>query len=119
PHREQRGAGMPKGLADSKEYALRFSAEEIRRYRSKAEHAARTEGAAWADCGVNPGARVLDLGCGPGAILPEVAARVSPGGLVVGIDQDPAAVTTAAALAQEARLVNVSVRHGSAIRTGL
>jgi 2-polyprenyl-3-methyl-5-hydroxy-6-metoxy-1,4-benzoquinol methylase len=110
---------MPKGLADSKEYALRLSAEEIRRYRSKAEHAARTEGAAWAECGVNPGARVLDLGCGPGAILPEVAARVSPGGLVVGIDQDPDAVATAAALAQEARLVNVSVRQGSAIRTGL
>jgi SAM-dependent methyltransferase len=110
---------MPEELADSGEYALRLSAEEIRRYRSKAEHAARTEGAAWADCGVNPGARVLDLGCGPGAILPEVAARVSPGGFVVGIDQDPDAVATAAALAQEAGLVNVSVRQGSAIRTGL
>lgn len=38
---------------------------------------------------LRPGHRVLDLGCGPGAITVGLAERVAPGGSVVGVDRDP------------------------------
>ena len=43
-----------------------------------------------------PGARVLDLGCGDGATLGELAGRVGAGGWVLGIDRNPRALATAA-----------------------
>lgn len=39
--------------------------------------------------GVGPGDVVLDVGCGRGAILMPAAARVGPGGGVVGVDLSP------------------------------
>ncbi|MBI2765849.1 MAG: methyltransferase domain-containing protein [Chloroflexi bacterium] len=36
--------------------------------------------------GIEPGRRVLDLGCGPGHDLVEIARRVGPTGLAVGLD---------------------------------
>jgi SAM-dependent methyltransferase len=46
---------------------------------------------------LRPGLRVLEIGCGPGAALRLVAARVGPSGHVLGLDR------SAAALAQAAR----------------
>jgi len=37
---------------------------------------------------LKPGMRVLDLGCGPGTITLDIAARVGPHGSVVGLDSD-------------------------------
>src|SRR5262249_32459698 len=39
--------------------------------------------------GVEPGARVLDLGCGPGTVTFELAERVGPRGAVVALDESP------------------------------
>lgn len=51
-----------------------------------------------------PDARVLDLGCGKGATLQELAGRVGAGGWLLGIDRNPRALATAAtALAPGAR----------------
>ena len=36
-----------------------------------------------------PGARVLDIGCGPGSITTGLGEAVAPDGLVVGVDLDP------------------------------
>lgn len=44
---------------------------------------------------VEPGHRVLDVGCGPGTDLAALAAAAGPTGAVVGVDQDPAMVATA------------------------
>ncbi|MEV6107287.1 class I SAM-dependent methyltransferase [Streptomyces sp. NPDC051940] len=39
--------------------------------------------------GAAPGERVLDIGCGPGHLARRLAARVAPGGDVLGIDPSP------------------------------
>ena len=43
-----------------------------------------------------PGARVLDLGCGDGATLRELAGRVGADGWLLGIDRNPRALAAAA-----------------------
>jgi len=62
---------------------------------------------------LRPGARVLDLGCGPGSITCGIAARVAPGA-VVGVDAAPSQVREAAAAAARARLANVRVIRADA-----
>jgi SAM-dependent methyltransferase len=110
---------MPPNTTTDSGYALHLSDDEIRRYRSKAAHAVRTESSAWQDSGVVPGARVLDLGCGPGAVLVELAARVGATGRAVGVDGDADAARTAARLAASLALTNVDVMRAEATSTGL
>jgi SAM-dependent methyltransferase len=59
------------------------------------------------------GQRLLDVGSGAGTITADLAARVHPG-LVVGLDEAPAAVAATTALAQERGLTNLTVVQGSA-----
>jgi 2-polyprenyl-3-methyl-5-hydroxy-6-metoxy-1,4-benzoquinol methylase len=82
-------------------YALRLTDAEIGRYRMMAEQARTAEADLWRLAGIGPGARVADLGCGPGALLPALAAEVGPTGHVTGVDGDPAAVGAATAYAAE------------------
>lgn len=98
-------------------YALRLSEVEIGRYRVMAEAARGSERDLWRDAGVVPGARVADVGCGPGAVLRALAEEVGAGGAADGIDGDAAAV--AAAGAYTADLSQVTVRRGAADATGL
>ncbi len=44
-----------------------------------------------------PGLRVLEIGCGPGALAREVARRVGPAGAVLGIDRSARAIALAEA----------------------
>src|SRR4051794_21864369 len=44
---------------------------------------------------LQPGDRVLEVGCGTGVDLPSLVAAVQPGGAVVGIDHNTAAVEAA------------------------
>ncbi|WP_055585303.1 class I SAM-dependent methyltransferase [Streptacidiphilus griseoplanus] len=60
--------------------------------------------------GLRPGDRVLDLGCGRGAVLFAALAAVGPDGYVAGVDLSPAMVHRTAHQAAGARLRNVSVR---------
>lgn len=48
-----------------------------------------------AACAAKPGERVIEAGCGPGAVLMQVAARC-PGSDMTGVERDPAAVALAA-----------------------
>jgi SAM-dependent methyltransferase len=98
-------------------YALALDPAEVGRYRMMAEQARKAEAALWRLAGVGPGARVADVGCGPGALLPLLAAEVGPDGEVAGVDGDPAAV--AAATAYVAGIAGVSVRAAPAEATGL
>jgi SAM-dependent methyltransferase len=98
-------------------YALRLSEAEVARYRFMAEVAGSVEAPLWEKAGIGPGARVADIGCGPGALLPVYAGLVGADGSVTGLDGDPAAVE--AARAYTADLSTVDVRVGRAEATGL
>ena len=50
--------------------------------------------------GIGPGQRVLDVGCGSGVVTRDLARRVAPGGLAVGLDPSPTFLTHAGALAR-------------------
>ncbi|HEV2259901.1 MAG TPA: methyltransferase domain-containing protein [Streptosporangiaceae bacterium] len=98
-------------------YSLRLSEQELARYRLMAASAADHEAAEWSAAGIRPGARVADVGCGPGAVLRLLAERVGPTGEAVGVDADPSAV--AAAERQLADLPQARVLAGQADATGL
>jgi ubiquinone/menaquinone biosynthesis C-methylase UbiE len=64
-----------------------------RRARSSDETAAR---AAYLDLlAIGPGERVLEVGCGHGIVMREVARRLGPGGRAVGLDPGRAFLTIA------------------------
>jgi SAM-dependent methyltransferase len=111
-------AGDPPMTANRR-YPLALDEAEVARYRLMAEQARAAEAGLWQEAGIVAGARVADVGCGPGALLPALAAAVGPGGKVAAIDADPDAVAAARALVTKAGLVNVAVRAGQAERTGL
>ena len=56
---------------------------------------------------LEPGFRVLDYGCGPGAYVPHVAKRVGETGRVYALDLHPLAVERVRALARSRQLDNV------------
>jgi len=66
---------------------------------------------------ISAGERVLDVGCGSGAVTREIARRVGPAGRAVGLDPSPALLAVARELAHEAGLGDrVEFREGNALR---
>jgi SAM-dependent methyltransferase len=100
-------------------YALALDETEVARYQLMAEQARAAEADLWERAGIVEGARVADVGCGPGALLPALAAAIAPTGSVAAVDADPGAVAAASALVDAAGLANVTVQRGQADRTGL
>ncbi len=82
-----------------------------------AKGAAENEAAEWSAAGILEGARIADVGCGPGAVLRVLAEQVGPKGSVIGIDADPAAVSMA--IEEIEGLEQADARIGPATRTGL
>jgi SAM-dependent methyltransferase len=76
-------------------YTFRLDDDEIARFRAMAGNAERHEHALWTRAGIVPGATVVDLGCGPGALLPLMAQRIGPNGTILAVDTDPVACATA------------------------
>ncbi|MGQ0624244.1 MAG: class I SAM-dependent methyltransferase [Sporichthyaceae bacterium] len=91
------------------EYALRMSEAEIHRYRRMAQVAREQEAELWTRAGIVPGARVADLGCGPGAALMAMAQVVGPQGWVHGVDGDAPAIEVARSLLAGVGAANASV----------
>ncbi len=61
-----------------------------------------------------PGLRVLEVGCGPGALARAMAARVAPGGHVLGLDRSARAIAQAVAGSQaEIASGKLSFRRGA------
>jgi ubiquinone/menaquinone biosynthesis C-methylase UbiE len=83
------------------DYLIRFATSAIgRAYKSLA----------LAEFDLRPGNAVLDLGCGPGADLLDLAGAVGDQGRVVGVDNDPKAAHEARA--RTAHLEHVEIREG-------
>lgn len=106
------GAGTP-------EYALRLSENERARYRFMAARAREDEAERWAAAGVVPGARIADVGCGPGAVLVELARIAGDGAEVIGVEPDPTARAAAEEEIAAAGLGNARVVEGTGAVTGL
>jgi ubiquinone/menaquinone biosynthesis C-methylase UbiE len=68
---------------------------------------------------LQPGHRVLDVGCGPGIDTIALAARVGPAGRVVGIDHDAEMIAEAEKRAQQQAGVTARVTHECADATAL
>ena len=69
--------------------------------------------------GIRPGARIVEIGCGPRGCLDLLADRAGPAGEVIGIERSEDAVALAQAFVAEHGLSNVQVRQGDARATGL
>ena len=88
-------------MAETPRYALALSDAEIARYRMMAEMARTDEAAEWDRAGIIAGARIVDIGCGPGLIAVELAQIAGPTGRVVAVDREADAVETARSLLHE------------------
>lgn len=100
-------------------YTLQLSDTELQRYRLMAQRAVAAEGDAWRRAGITPGARVADIGCGPGAILLELAALVGPDGRVDGVDLSADALAAAEQVFAATGTRNARLSVGDAASTGL
>jgi SAM-dependent methyltransferase len=109
--------GEEKGRWNTASYSLVLSEQERARYRMMAANAADNEATEWSAAGIVPGARVADIGCGPGAVLRLLAGRIGADGLAIGIDADPVAVSMAQH--EVADLPYAQVQVGQADATGL
>ena len=79
-------------MVDEPGYSLSLSEAEIDRYRFMAQVARQQESERWASAGLVEGARVGDIGCGPGLVTVELADVVGPRGSVIGVEVVPALV---------------------------
>jgi SAM-dependent methyltransferase len=89
------------------------------RYRMMAGLARENEADLWEYAGIVPGARVADVGCGPGAVLTEIAKIVGPEGLAVGVEPGQPAREAAREELDSFGLEHVEVREGNGEATGL
>lgn len=62
---------------------------------------------------LSPGLRLLDVGCGPGTITVDLAARVAPGA-TVGVDREAAVIAEARALLESPPIAPVEFRTADA-----
>ena len=68
---------------------------------------------------LEPGSRVIDIGCGNGGLLELLSERVGQAGHVLGLDYGQEHVASARRFVRESGLANVDVQQGDARRTDL
>jgi SAM-dependent methyltransferase len=100
-------------------YSLELSDSERDRYRLMAAMARENEADLWNLAGLRPGARVADVGCGPGAVLAELARIVGTDGTAVGVEPGAPARAAAREELDAAGFPDVEVREGDGETTGL
>jgi ubiquinone/menaquinone biosynthesis C-methylase UbiE len=92
---------------------------ERQRFRLMAQTAVASESHLWSAAGIVHGARVVDIGCGAGAVLVEMARIVAPGGEVIGVEPDRRARNAADDEIAAAGVTCARVIDGTATATGL
>ena len=95
---------------------LGYNAEELAELPSAVTSSFAGIGNPHAIASLEPGAVVLDVGCGAGTDLLLAARRIGPHGRAIGVDMTAAMRAQAIAGASACRLANVDVRDGDAMR---
>lgn len=106
-------------MASPSTYALQLSVAEIDRYVEMARLARAREVELWRNAGIVAGAHVADIGCGPGAVLAELAAIVGPSGTATGVEPNTTTRRTARTILDAHGLRHVDVTAGTGTATGL
>jgi SAM-dependent methyltransferase len=83
-------------------YALGHADAELERLQLQADIISPVTRRLIRDCGIAPGMRVLDIGCGAGDVAMLLAEAVGPSGAVVAIDREQRAIEVARARAEKA-----------------
>jgi SAM-dependent methyltransferase len=89
-------------VSGSSQYVLGHSEAEIERLQLQAKVLEGPTRRLIRECGVRPGMRVLDIGCGAGDVSMLVADVVGPGGTVVAVDRERHAIDVARSRAEQA-----------------
>jgi SAM-dependent methyltransferase len=94
-------------MAQAPHYVLGHSDAELERLRLQSAIYAGVTRRLIRECGIAPGMRVLDIGCGVGDVAMLLADAVGPAGKVVAIDREQRAVDVARNRVREAGLKNI------------
>jgi SAM-dependent methyltransferase len=89
-----------------------IGAEEVARLEAQGAALAPATRMIFAEAGIQPGMRVLDLGCGAGDVAFAAAGLVGPSGCVVGVDRSPDALARARLRAAQRGLAQVQFVEG-------
>ncbi len=106
-------------MEEAPTYALQLSEQEKARFQHMARRALEREQDLMRRAGIVSGARVVDMGCGPGAMLVELARIAGDDGEAVGVEPDATARVTAAQALTDAGLANARVVDGRGTASGL
>ena len=114
-----RDSGGGTSTVSSAAYTLGTNPAERERLRQQSDDLAAHTVALLDHTDAPPGARVLELGCGPSGSIELLAQRVGPLGSVTAVDIDQTHIALARELVCDRGLTNVEVLHADACRTGL
>jgi ubiquinone/menaquinone biosynthesis C-methylase UbiE len=101
------------------QYVLGYRMAEQERLQEQAQQLAHESNWLFEQIGVEHGARVVEIGCGPHGCLELLSKRVGASGRVVGVERSADAVTLARKMVSERGLGNVEVFERDARSTGL
>ena len=101
------------------EYLLGYRQAEQERLQVQAQQLAGESSWLFDQVALAPGARVVEIGCGPQGCLDLLAQRVGPSGVVIGVERSQESVELARRFVREQGLSNVEIIHGDARSTGL
>ena len=96
-------------MSEASGYVLGTNLAEQRRLQQQSVDLARHSSWLLDQTGIQPGWRVLDIGCGPRGVLDLMAARVGPSGAVFGLEQNAEHAALARAFALEQGLDRVTI----------
>jgi 2-polyprenyl-3-methyl-5-hydroxy-6-metoxy-1,4-benzoquinol methylase len=92
---------------NNEQYVLGHAPQELQRLTTQGEFLGILTGQLFDLAGIQPGMRVLDIGCGTGDVSFLLQSWVGAEGQVIGVDKSPEAIAVAAQRAQQAGLSNM------------